>query len=200
MTRAAPLAPEERRAAIIAATERLLVTKGKSVSTREIAEAAGIAEGTIFRVFPSKEAIIDAIFEDATDPETGRDEIEALGRHEILEDCLTELAAILQSRVARVLALFGVVGFRRPLSFEDAHERREAGFAMIAEVLRPHAERLRMTPEVAARHFQGVVLAHTHPMLIDKPELDPARLVDFALYGMLERADRDADTVQEKVK
>jgi AcrR family transcriptional regulator len=52
----------------MAVTEKLLVERGKDVSTREIAEAAGIAEGTIFRVFATKDAIIDAIFADAFDP------------------------------------------------------------------------------------------------------------------------------------
>ncbi len=66
--------PEERRAAIVAATLPLLLERGLPLTTREIAEAAGIAEGTIFRVFPDKEAVVEATVEAAFDqgPPSGR--------------------------------------------------------------------------------------------------------------------------------
>src|SRR6185437_10931544 len=47
-TRAPAMRAEERRAAIIAATLPLLLERGTNISTRQIAETAGIAEGTIF--------------------------------------------------------------------------------------------------------------------------------------------------------
>ena len=75
MTRAAPLPPDERRAALIAATEPLLEQFGREVSTRQIAEAASVAEGTIFRAFATKDALIDAVLEDVFDVQRTCDEL-----------------------------------------------------------------------------------------------------------------------------
>ena len=57
--------PEERRAALVEATLPLLLEHGATVSTRQIAEAAGVAEGTIFRVFESKDDLVHACLHDA---------------------------------------------------------------------------------------------------------------------------------------
>src|SRR3954447_12950008 len=65
--RASALPPEERRAAIVAAALPLILERGVNVTTRELAEAAQIAEGTIFRVFPDKEALIAAVVDAALD-------------------------------------------------------------------------------------------------------------------------------------
>ena len=63
--RATALPPEERRSMIVAATLPLLLEHGDRVTTRQIAEAARIAEGTIFRAFADKDEIIVAVVEAA---------------------------------------------------------------------------------------------------------------------------------------
>ncbi len=71
-TRAAALPPDERRSMIVAATLPLLLEHGDRVTSRQIAEAAGIAEGTIFRAFADKDEIIAAVVEAALDPAAAR--------------------------------------------------------------------------------------------------------------------------------
>ena len=184
MSRATPLPAAERRSVIMAATERLLVERGHAVSTREIAEAAGIAEGTIFRVFPTKDAIIEALFEDAFDSRADWDQLRLIDPANGLEACLVALVDLLQRRIRRIMALFAAVGFRQPQAKPEILEQRRLGYEAIAALLRPHAARLRRSPEDTARHLHGMVLAMTHPMLTDRPIGDSREIVELALNGV----------------
>jgi AcrR family transcriptional regulator len=49
------------RARVLEAAEEVFAAKGTSASTGEIARAAGVGVGTVFRHFPTKEALLEAI-------------------------------------------------------------------------------------------------------------------------------------------
>ena len=67
----------------------LLLERGAKVSTRQIAEVAGIAEGTIFGVFPDKDAVVQAVLQAALDPEPTDRELAAIDRSLPFEDQLS---------------------------------------------------------------------------------------------------------------
>ena len=59
-----PLRADARRnrARLLEAAEQVLAEKGPAASTDEIAKAAGVGIGTLFRHFPTKEALIEGVF------------------------------------------------------------------------------------------------------------------------------------------
>jgi AcrR family transcriptional regulator len=63
--RRARLPAEERRAQILAEAAALFAEAGFSGTTRELAKRLGITQAALYRHFPSKEALIDALFEGA---------------------------------------------------------------------------------------------------------------------------------------
>ena len=112
--RAAPMAPEQRRAAIVGSTLALIRQHGAQVSTRQIAEAAGVAEGTIFRVFPNKDALICAATDAAFDPGPVVQQIRSVPADQPLEQRLLQVATIMQERLRSVVELLTVLRLGAP--------------------------------------------------------------------------------------
>ena len=57
------LSGEARKASIVAAAAQLFAEQGFGGSTREIAQRLGVTQALLYRYFPSKDALIEGVFE-----------------------------------------------------------------------------------------------------------------------------------------
>ena len=182
--------PEERRAALVEATLPLLLEHGATVSTRQIAEAAGVAEGTIFRVFESKDDLVHACLHDALTNDTLAEQLDALPRDLDLRGTVVRTAAILAERIADIRTLLGLVHHRpQPAASEDCARPdpvalRAGAVDAVAGVLARHADRLRGTPEAAASALLAVTFGTTHSFFGGGDLADPDALADLLLHGI----------------
>ena len=158
--RAPRMSPEARRTAIVAAALPLVVRHGSGVLTADIAAAAGIAEGTIFRVFPDKEALLAACLAavaDTTEVHRKLGEID----DETLESAVTHSIEIVLAHLATAMPVVMRVtttgptpraarGLRAQLTDQTRTE--------LATVLEAYADRLCVPIEEAAGILHVLVL------------------------------------------
>lgn len=191
MSRATPLSPDDRRRAIIEATLPLLLDRGPEISTREIARAAGIAEGTIFRAFGTKHDLIHATVHAALAPDAAIAELAALPPDQTLSERAVSILVVLHDEIQRTRALFATLfgdrdphppgGRRHPPAGDDHPKHRLARAA--TEALAPYAAELRVPVADAGRVLSTLAIAlgfgSTDPHLTDAD-----RLADVVLYGI----------------
>lgn len=181
-TRAPAMSVEDRRSAIVAAAVPLFLEGGLAVRTREVAEAAGIAEGTLFRAFADKDDLIEAVITAALDPAPVDEALDAIDPDLPLEGRLAAAVDVLRDRVTtfhRVLALAGstVPGRLRPGGAPDHLPRLEA-------LIGPDTARLRLSPTEIAHLLRGTVVANVHPSFHPGRPRSSAEIVDLLLHGV----------------
>lgn len=182
--RARALTPQDRRDSLVAATVPLLREHGRDVTTRQIACAAGVAEGTIFRVFATKEELLDAAICAALDPEAYVVAVAAVDRTGSLEDLLLRLTRLAQERLRGIFELMAAIGMVGPPEHVRPHgEWYDRLSELQEELLAPHADELRVPVPEALHVLRLLTFAGTHAHIAKGRELSAEHIVDLVLNG-----------------
>jgi AcrR family transcriptional regulator len=190
--RAEPLPREDRRQAILEAVIPLLLEHGSNITTAEMARAAGIAEGTIFRVFADKVALLDAAVRTSLDPAEAMERMAAVDRSLDLGDQLREVASVLVERSERIHALVAVLrSFPPPVPghHADAHraaiEANSLIYRSLTRMFSQNRESLIVEPARAAAAFRGLLYAINFPLTDPAERLTVDEAVEILLWGVM---------------
>jgi AcrR family transcriptional regulator len=182
------MAPEDRRAALIAATIPLLHEQGADVSTKQIAQAAGVAEGTIFGVFPDKRSLLTAAMIQAFDPAPTIEAVAAIDPGLGLRARLAAAATLIMKRFAGNARLMAAARLAHHAGDPDGISRmnraREQLLAALTTVIEPDAALLRRKPAEVARLVLLFCGANTYGPFADQ-WFDGDELVSLILDGLL---------------
>lgn len=159
----------------------LLLERGEMVTSSEIARAAGIAEGTIFRVFANKDELIDEVLRRAMDPAPVETAISEVDTGAGLEAAVTEVVRILQRRMADAWRLLSNLGPR----FHRLEHRRLVASPALIKLLESFKAELDVDVEEAAQVLPSVTFALTHPVTSREPS-PPDRVARVYLRGVCE--------------
>jgi AcrR family transcriptional regulator len=184
------MSPDDRRTALVEATLPLLLQHGRSVTSKQIAEAAGVAEGTIFRVFDSKDDLVTATLDHAFDMQPFLDDLRRIEPDQPLRDLVSDMVTHLQIRFRGIFELMTAVGMVGPPSTKNhahMHHHREEAARILADLLAPHEHELAVPVAEFAHIIRLLTFSGSHPHLSDGRILTTDEIVTTVLDGLLSK-------------
>ncbi|GAA3438930.1 TetR/AcrR family transcriptional regulator [Kutzneria kofuensis] len=210
------MSTEDRQEAIAVAAIPLLAEHGTHVTTGQIAKAAGIAEGTIFRVFKDKQELLDFCVLRAFRTRELVERINAIPVDKPLVNRLIEAMTMIDEMAARLGALMHTLGATGYRPNEGNHNKDdEAGghrkppmldefertTTAIAALLSSGQEQLRLPSDRAAGYLMGLTFmtrmqaTRTAQVEQKEPESFVSEIVDLFMNGAvaaeMERGGKD---------
>jgi AcrR family transcriptional regulator len=204
------MSPDDRRDALIEVFVRLAHREGRKPTTSEIAQEAGVAEGTIFRVFPTKEVLEKEAVQAAFCPAPVRRRISAIDPQGSLRDRLVDFTRIMQLRFTEVFGLMGALGLTEPpnrgphqacydagrhLRGHADEEEHVAAHQPLLETINEllvHDEDTLLVPGTDVVHrIRLLTFSGSHPGIADGKVLTPEEIVDTVLFGLVRRSPDD---------
>jgi len=167
---------------IVTAALPLVAEYGAAVTTSQIARAAGIGEGTIFRAFKDKDELLDACVTESVGTEHVLRELASISLDEPLAARLAEAAEVLHAHMERMGTVVGTLhasghrgsrgrdsgsrgGETAPPDGRDGQapppdSRAQSLTALrnaVTELLEPDRAAFRLSPEKVAAAFLGLL-------------------------------------------
>lgn len=206
--RATALPPSERRVSIVRAALRLIAAQGTMPTTREIAEEAGIAEGTIFRAFDTKERLVEAVVGETFCPAPIAEQMRGIDLDQPLRERLVALVTVLQGRFTEIFGVMSALGLTAPPADVEEHRgcRPECGHIPVDEqdptvdtawgdrrgrllaFVEPDADQLTCTPAELVKYLRLFTFSASHPDIAEGQILPPQTIVAVVLDGVTRKA------------
>ncbi|HWH26580.1 MAG TPA: TetR/AcrR family transcriptional regulator [Pseudolysinimonas sp.] len=183
--RAQRMTPDDRREALVTAVMPLIQQFGRDISTRQIAEAAEVAEGTIFRVFPDKDSLIDAVVDKMLDQEHLNRALRGIDPTLPLEQKLHSILFHLRSRFTEVFHLMAALGMHGP----PKRPRREEWREIIADLLRPDEDRLSVSADQVAVYLRMIAFSASIPAVNEPYVFTTDELAALVISGVAGKKD-----------
>jgi len=158
----------------------LLIERGPNVTSRDLAAAAGVSEGTLFKVFDDKDALVRAVVESAIDQSPFEQAVAAIDPSLDFRDRLVEATTLIQRRVVWIWKLVSQLDAKHHL---DPQHQPLPDSSALTELFAADGDRVTESPVDAARLLRALTLALTHPLMATEPR--PAgSIVDIFLDGV----------------
>ncbi|MEO6999931.1 MAG: TetR/AcrR family transcriptional regulator [Terracoccus sp.] len=209
--RAAPMHPDDRRDALIEVFVDLAHRKGRTPTTSEIAAEAGVAEGTIFRVFATKEALEHEAVQAAFCPAPARRRIAAIDPDGSLRDRLVDYTRIMQARFTEVFGLMAALGLSQPPNRgphqacyevgrhlrghadENEHDAaHQPVLEAVHDLLLRDEDHLVVPAAQVVHRIRLLTFSGSHPGISDGQTLTAEEIVDTVLFGVVRRDEAPA--------
>jgi AcrR family transcriptional regulator len=190
------MSPEERRSHILDAAIPLLREHGPDFSTKQLAEAAGVAEGTLFRAFGDKEAILSAAVERYFDPEPFRNALRGIDPDESTVVKIRHVLQLLSDRFT------GVIGFMSALRGVARPPRRGTDdrewIGILAQLFRP--EEVAIPIETLGFYLRLLAFGAAMPPITSEYVFTIDELLELVTHGVLPTAASGPDIIHPRKK